>query len=179
MDIIQDNNRPVTLNSYFRNIKIYGLNTPIKQISGFERDLKRAEFHGVIPVLRMLAEYEMKGQLLVLPIEGRGKSNITLTNVDIAAQMIFKREMRKNREVLQIAKVHFTVQPGNVFVQFTNLFNGQQELSDTLHRFINESWREIYAELSAPINDALGGVIKEMINNVLGKFDYRELFLED
>lgn len=179
MDIIQEGNRPVTLNSYFRNLRMYGLQSKIRSISGFDRELRHAEMHGVLPKLRMLANYEMKGQLLILPIEGRGKSNITLSDVNIRSQFIFKREMRKNREVLQISKIIFTVKPSDCEVHFTNLFNGQQELSDTLHRFMNESWREIYEELSGPINEALGEVVKKTINNVLEKFDYRDLFLED
>lgn len=53
--------------------------------SGFERDPKKSKFeiHARVPRIVMLAKYRVEGKVLILPIRGAGRSNLTLGNCTI------------------------------------------------------------------------------------------------
>ncbi|XP_037827502.1 protein takeout-like [Lucilia sericata] len=56
-------------------------------VSGFERDLsKKHEIKLQIPLIHMTGDYNVKGQVIVLPVEGIGKHDITLNDVTLAIQ---------------------------------------------------------------------------------------------
>ncbi|KOB74337.1 DUF233 protein, partial [Operophtera brumata] len=38
-----------------------------------------------------------------------------------------------------------------VVYDFKNLFNGQKDLSDTTHKFVNENWKEVAYEIQDPV----------------------------
>lgn len=48
--------------------------------SGFEKDPKRSKFeiHARLPRIELDAKYKADGKVLILPITGNGKSNLTL-----------------------------------------------------------------------------------------------------
>lgn len=83
INIIQgeNENSPVNLVLKLLDIDIYGLDKiHATKVEGFEEDPSKSkiEFHGTIPILTISGNYKMKGQILVLPIQGNGKCNITI-----------------------------------------------------------------------------------------------------
>lgn len=83
INIVQGENRnnPVNLVIKLLDIDVYGLDKiHVNKIEGFEKDPSKSkvELHGTIPRLSITGNYKLKGQILVLPIQGNGKSNITI-----------------------------------------------------------------------------------------------------
>lgn len=77
----QKQNSPVNLVLKLLDIDVYGLDKiHASKFEGFEKDpiKSKIEFHGIIPRLTISGNYKMKGQILVLPIQGNGKCNITI-----------------------------------------------------------------------------------------------------
>lgn len=66
--------------------------------------------------------------------------------------------------------------PDNVHYQFDNLFNGDKTLGDNFNVFINENWFDIYNEVGPSFTKGLGLVLKNLLNNILEKFTFAELF---
>lgn len=50
----------------------------------------------------MLSDYEIKGRVLVLPIEGRGKANLTAENAEIQAKFQPKVTTKNGKNYIQI-----------------------------------------------------------------------------
>lgn len=64
-------------------------------------------------------------------------------------------------------------------MNFDNLFNGDQALSDSTNRFLNENWKEILRELKPVLTEAIGGIYKAIGDPIFRKFPYEDLFLPD
>lgn len=64
-------------------------------------------------------------------------------------------------------------------MNFDNLFNGDQVLSQSTNQFLNENWTDILAELKPVLTKAIGGIYKAIAEPIFNKFPYDELFLHD
>lgn len=64
-------------------------------------------------------------------------------------------------------------------MNFDNLFNGDQRLSDSTNQFLNENWKEILGELKPVLTKAIAGIYKAIADPIFRKFPYEDLFLKD
>lgn len=81
LKIVQNRQNAIDVELIFNKNKLYGLkSSKIIKASGFDKnpDGKNMEFVAEMPVLTIISNYRMKGQALLVPIEGNGRSNITL-----------------------------------------------------------------------------------------------------
>lgn len=109
----------------------------------------------------------MNGQVLILPITGDGKATLILENVDIVIKLKPKTDSLKVDMELEKANIHLT-----------NLFNGNQQLSDTMNVFINENWRELFTELKPALAYAIEEIGKSIMNRIFNKIPYYDSYIE-
>lgn len=146
------------------------------------------------PQHRVTADYEMKGQILLLPFSGKGKSeillckrfyfsatkffNILLISVNPQSELIIKGKYVTKNGVKYIQNEEVVVDsvPERVSYKFDNLVNGNGQLSEELVKVMNENWREIYADLKEPYNKIQGSLLKNLGSQVLNKIPFDELF---
>lgn len=64
-------------------------------------------------------------------------------------------------------------------MDFENLFNGDQVLSQSTNQFLNENWTDILRELKPVLTKAIGGIYKAIADPIFSKFPYEDLFLRD
>lgn len=70
------------------------------------------EFVAEMPVLHIISNYRMKGQALLVPIEGNGRSNITLINPTFGLSFNGSLEKRNDgEEYYKIDKLKTTMIP--------------------------------------------------------------------
>lgn len=62
-------------------------------------------------------------------------------------------------------------------INFTNLFNGNEQLGNNMNKFMNENWKEILDDLKGTIVDGFGNVFSTIINHVFSNFAYNEMFI--
>lgn len=73
----------VAIKLQFRDVEIYGIEKPdVTKIVGFESDPTKSKFEAHIKLNRieMLSNYNISGRVLILPIVGTGRSNLTFGN---------------------------------------------------------------------------------------------------
>lgn len=157
--------------------------------SNFEVDVK-------IPSLVLTGPYEIKGRVLVLPITGHGQSNLTLgklpaiksnwkhlklylfsENVDAKIKLLGHPETKDGEEYFHLTKVKLDFDITRLRVNFENLFNGDKALGDNMNLFINENWKEIFAEINQSIAEAISEVLLIAIQGPFSAIPYRKLFL--
>lgn len=108
MDIVQGENNPVNIELNFRNVDLVGLSqTLIKSLTGFPRDFnrKRIEIRGFIPTINFIGNYKISGRVLVLPIQGDGRSNITLSRTDVVVRLLPKSLVKGGKEYFHVEKL--------------------------------------------------------------------------
>lgn len=76
----------VAIKLQFRDVELFGITNPELQILktvGFEKDPSRSKYevHIKIPRIEMLSNYNISGRVLILPIQGQGRSNLTFGNL--------------------------------------------------------------------------------------------------
>ncbi|XP_011553780.3 circadian clock-controlled protein daywake-like isoform X1 [Plutella xylostella] len=105
------------------------------------------------------ADYDMEGQLLILPIRGKGQAKIKITNLNI----IVKYQYSTHDGHWRVDSYRDSYKMDRAQFKFTNLFNGNKQLSDLTSRFVNENWRVIMSEVAPPaINEITRRCVKEV-----------------
>lgn len=150
--------------------------------SGFGRnpELHKHEVHSRVPKLTLYGDYKINGRVLVLPIQGDGKSTLVFEDVDINVKFKPKLIEKRGKTYMQIDSSSFSLDFNmrNMQLQFTNLFNGDKALGDNMNVFLNENWRDIMKELNPAIVYAIEEVIKSIVNRIFNKVPYYEMFLD-
>lgn len=79
--------------------------------SGFEADPKSTspEISALIPSVKLMGDYTINGKVLILPIIGNGRSNLTMDNVKINIKLgPLAVTERKNQIYAQVDKIEIS-----------------------------------------------------------------------
>jgi len=174
----QGSESPVNIELNFKEIDLIGLAAhDFYSIKGFQRDNQGAyEIKLKGPVLYLIGPYKVSGRVLILPIQGEGKSNMTLVAPDLAIKFTGKTTTRNGKQYLYTDDLKLTFTIERLQMQLDNLYNGDKLLGDSTNLFLNENWEEIFNELKLSIFDAFGLIMQNIINTVFRKIPYDELF---
>ncbi|CAH2093367.1 unnamed protein product [Euphydryas editha] len=170
---------PVVLTQNYRGIKLHGLTDSI--ITTYKADLKhyRLKTESVTPKMEFVADYVMKGRILVLPIQGKGVANITMVNL-VVKHDIFGEPIKRDGEIymhIKDYKVKFI--PEKVSLYFSNLFNGDKRLGDQMNLFLNENSELVFNELKESYEKSLSSVFQDVTNKIFDKVPMNKIFLEE
>lgn len=86
MNIDQGGSGSVTLHLSLKDTLVKGFaNTQVKAVEGFKENFNktRIEFRFRVPVMLIAGPYKMNGRILVLPVQGNGMANITLSKLRV------------------------------------------------------------------------------------------------
>ena len=126
--------------------------------------------------IEVLADYEMSGRILLLPITGHGKANLTLINTKIEHRLIGEPFMENDILYMRLKDYKVSFNPKRVYMDFENLF-GERTLSDAMNRFLNENWDLVFSELKSGYADSFGYIFKDITNKLFTKIPMDSIFL--
>ncbi|KAJ8723231.1 hypothetical protein PYW08_003143 [Mythimna loreyi] len=112
-------------------------------------------------------KYEMKGSLLVLPIEGKGDARVILRKIVINVDVDLGDNIGKDGEkhwTIANWKHTYDVKDKST-IELENLFNGNEVLGRAARELIASSSNEIVKEVGPPIVKAIIGKIISNIEN--------------
>ncbi|XP_058976263.1 uncharacterized protein LOC131801522 [Musca domestica] len=178
--IKQGSDSPVNIDLLFTNNVGIGLKTAtLLKTKGFGKDL--ATKHEVIfktDKLALVGDYKISGKVLVLPIHGSGKSNVTLVEPKITISWMGTPNVKDGGAThMKLDKFTVDLEPKNVIFNFENLFN-DKFLSDNMNKFLTDSWKETYPEIHTALTKGLAPIARNVIQGVFDKHPYEKLFLE-
>lgn len=179
LSISEGADRPVNLKQEFRNIKI--LHVTDSTVKMYKTDINKLILRSEVftPSLEFLADYTISGRILILPVTGNGKSNITMTNVTTKHELFGEPIMKKGELYMKLKEYKVTFSPERVYMNFENLFNGDKILADNMNAFLNENWEIVFNELKSGYEDTFGLVFKDITNKLFTKIPLRTIFLQD
>ncbi|CAH0719776.1 unnamed protein product, partial [Brenthis ino] len=104
------------------------------------------------------AHYDMDGQILIVGIKGNGQSKIKITNLNV----VIKYDYKMVDGYWSVTSHKDSYKMDGATFKFTNLFGGRnKELSDTTHKFLNDSWELIMNEIAPP---AINQIMNTSVN---------------
>ncbi|XP_061390853.1 protein takeout-like [Musca vetustissima] len=167
---------PIKIETSYKNVTFYGMKA--MQILSINKTGDHIEFDANIPELIQVGNYKVSGNVLILPIVGEGPSKVVSRNVYIKYSFDLK-PVEKNGKIY--AKLHHTkliFEAENVKYHLENLFNGDKVLGETMNRFLNENWKDIYEELKPAFSKMFNALVKSRLETVFGKYPSEEYFLQ-
>ncbi|KAJ0183387.1 hypothetical protein K1T71_001363 [Dendrolimus kikuchii] len=123
------------------------------------------------PRLMMKGNYELKGVLISESVVGKGpytmecKGYTFVVNADMNTH---PGPDGKEVATIKSFKVDVESAKGMQF-DFKNLFNGQKELSDAVHKFANENWEAVSKAFQGPFMTANFETMIKIVNNKILK----------
>lgn len=123
-------------------------------------------------------DYVVKGRLLVVPIAGAGRCNITLGKpVAATGELNWKKQKGAGgRMYAHVEKFQFDFNPKTFKLHFHDKDHGNDQLGKTLNRIANDNANEILKDLKPAISVAFGQAFEDIANRVFSKVPYDDLF---
>lgn len=156
---------------------IYSLS--ILNSSGFGKDPEGSKFeiYATVPNLALNGDYKINGKILVLPIQGDGKSKLNIENMNLVLKFKPRVITKNGKNYIQTDKFSLTFTTTRLTIQLDNLFNGDKLLGDNMNSFLNENWQDILGELQPSISYAMEKILESIANRIFAKVPYDSLFL--
>ncbi|XP_041980253.1 circadian clock-controlled protein daywake-like [Aricia agestis] len=153
----------------FFNSTFMGMNTcKISNLNwNFQASLIR--FDVTCGNITMYGKYEIDGRLIILPIKGEGDYKIDTHGYKISVECeIDEIDGSDGNKHLHIHTYRLKETPtAPIVFSLDNLFNGQKEMSDTLHKFANDNWKEVAELVQDPVWYAHAKTLISVVNKYL------------
>ncbi|XP_022909532.2 protein takeout-like [Onthophagus taurus] len=126
--------------------------------------------------LEVISNYFIKGQILVLPINGEGKSNITFIGNDMTYEADIGSKDINGIKYYTIENPTLKAIPDKVYFHFDNLFGGDPNLGKQMNNFLDENWSDFYDELKPALQKAMEAVVTNVFKVYFAKVPADKLF---
>ncbi|KAF4528512.1 hypothetical protein B566_EDAN015251, partial [Ephemera danica] len=104
----------------------------VQVISSAQEEIKPGSTNMVsevlVPDLKLLADYEIEGRILVLPIKGQGRCNFTLSNVHVKAKLENEIITVDGENYIRVNKFIVDTNPEEILMHLEGLFGGDVRL---------------------------------------------------
>ncbi|RZC41312.1 JHBP domain containing protein [Asbolus verrucosus] len=168
--------RSFAVNQHYRNCKVYGLNNANVTTFQFDFEKKTMNLNGLFPEVSIACDYELDGKILVLPVQGKGRSEITFKNGWAAILLSFEEAKKKRRTYLKFTSNEFVMKPELVTFHYDNLFNGDKTLTDNTNKVLNENWEAVFEDSKDDFAGIVEKIFLELINNFFSNVSVEEAF---
>ncbi|XP_055375228.1 protein takeout [Condylostylus longicornis] len=173
---ISSGNAPINLKQNFKNVKVNDLIST----STITRYRTKLDKHLIVcdsisKKIEVIADYEISGRILLLPITGHGQANITLIDTKIEHHLIGEPYTKDGVLYNKLKEYKVIFNPKRVYMYFDNLF-GDCRLSEAMNRFLNDNWELVFNELKSGYSESFGKVFKEITNKIFTKVPMDTLF---
>ncbi|EEZ97638.2 protein takeout [Tribolium castaneum] len=166
----------VNVNQNFKNCKLYGVNTTSADTLQFDFEKNVAHVSGRIDELKVFCTYELNGKILLLPISGSGPSTVIIKKLKVKADYNFEQVKKKGKTYMHFTTFTVALEPGSVFFNFENLFNGDKKLGDNINKVLNENSKQVFDDVKEGYAQAFGSIVKQILNNLFAKVSIEEAF---
>ncbi|CAG9562801.1 unnamed protein product [Danaus chrysippus] len=165
----------------FKNSTLTGLSGCLIEKFKFDHLNKKLLLKATCDVT-LTGDYEVKGQVLILPVEGNGKYKIDIHGVTFKSLLNLSYVEKSGVSHWKIdddwsETYKYKVRDGVVF-HFENLFNGNKILAEPVLEMLNTNWEVIMEEISPPIVKVIVGYEVEAVSNLLGSVPADEFFIQ-
>ncbi|KAL9889462.1 protein takeout-like isoform 1-T1 [Glossina fuscipes fuscipes] len=172
-------NTPLQLKFQLFDIKLSGLdNAKALSTKGFEKNTQYHEIEFQVPILKIMARYEIDGKLLLLPIKGNGNGEFILKDVHITSKHKFILEKRDGKNYIKTVTFLTSLEPGSVTFKFENLFGGNKELTDATNKVLSDNSLDVWNAMGEQFNNGLGQLYRKILTPGMECLSYDDFFID-
>ncbi|CAG9828072.1 unnamed protein product [Diabrotica balteata] len=160
------------------DIELWGL--PDADIQDLQVDLKKQTVKMVFkcPQIVILGKYVMDGKILVLPLNGAGDANVTIDNPVFTYTADYTLVPKDGKDYVQLGdKSQLSYDMTRVYFKFTNLFNGNEQLSKSTHDVLNTEWKTFVGDLNPAVHATVSTIATTIINGIVSRIPYESIFV--
>lgn len=135
------------LRSEVRNATLAGMTDDLevrRVATKFTDKTFQMKIEAFVPQFKLEGKYKLKGQMLILRMNGDGRMRVTQKNV--TGIMSLKGDIVKKEdglEYINLTSMTLKTTPTTTAYLMENVFNGDEQLSKTINEFMNQHWREV------------------------------------
>ncbi|XP_063224511.1 circadian clock-controlled protein daywake-like [Bacillus rossius redtenbacheri] len=167
------------LHLILNDLKIYGLSHAVLESAKFDPKAKKFGWTLKVPQLALVSSYDMKGKMLMLPIQGNGDSSINMTDVIVKHEFDYELLKRGNgKHYIKVVDNKLTTTPAGMQIRMENLFNGDKLLGETTNTFLNENWHLMEKDFGPSLSDAIGQATHQLMSGVMENVPFEEILPE-
>ncbi|XP_028157406.1 circadian clock-controlled protein-like isoform X2 [Ostrinia furnacalis] len=134
---------------------------------------------GLLCSVKVEGEYEIKGKILILPLDGKGKLTVSLKKFLINVQTVLKEEELNGKKHWGISSWDYNYDlKERANIELTNLFAGSEKLTEAIRESLGESANEIVKEVGPPIIKAITGEVIDSIKHFFHHVPVEDLIIE-
>ncbi|KAK9754329.1 hemolymph juvenile hormone binding protein (JHBP) [Popillia japonica] len=159
------------------NLSIKGLEKAKILTAKVDLENKKLSTEIYFDKLDFTGTYLVNGRILILPIQGHGRAEISFG--DIIIRFYTEYELLNNNGTdymnLTNSKVSYTVK--RAAYNLKDLFNGDEFLGEQTNKFLNENWKDLHQEFSPAIAGSIKTVVLKILTRILDVVPFNEIFL--
>ncbi|KAL1502075.1 hypothetical protein ABEB36_007274 [Hypothenemus hampei] len=181
LELIADPSKSVRLDQTYEHIYMHGMLNPVVKNFKLTDDGKNCKWEMEIhsPQTRMEADYVLSGQLLVFPINGNGKCNVTLTGMTNVHTAKCEKYESKGKSYLRLKDYKLNMNVEKCYFDFENIIPGNEKISQEVGKTINENSLEIFKDVKGGFEQLWARLHENAANQVFSKIPEDELFLPE
>lgn len=176
-NIEQGKGSPIAIDLKFHDLNILGITSAkVKSMSADLENYKISLDADLDKPIVLDGHYKIKGSILILPIVGFGKANLTLTNFRAHMAIHCKPIQKDGKTYWKVEEFIFKLKASRLYVKLENLFNGDKALGDNMNKFLNDNWEILLAEMQPAFEANLAAAFKEITNRIFIKTPIDSIF---
>ncbi|XP_070164839.1 take-out-like carrier protein [Polyergus mexicanus] len=168
----------VSLKQEYRNVKLHGLTKGL-QVYNYQIDWNNLIFRSESfnPQVDFVADYKLEGKVLLLPMRGEGRCNITMYNMTTKHETHYERFEKDGETYMRAVKYFVKFIPKHITLRFDNLFNGNTFLGEEMNKFLNTNGDLLFKELQASYEETFGLVFIKITNDIFTRVPMNKIFM--
>lgn len=155
----------------------------------FDFDNKTHTMDVVFPEVKLEGEFEIKGKVLLLHVNGVGQATVVLSEycVDshqevteyVAEDLRLKsfygyEEFKKNGKThIKMVSSEMDIEPGHVEFHFEQLLD-QDGFSQNINKVLNDNWKEVFDDVKPSYVEVVSKIIVRLLNGFFSKVSLEE-----
>ncbi|XP_043251473.1 protein takeout-like [Colletes gigas] len=169
---INQSSGPIYIHAKYNNISIFGVTNVVPKAIKLDLDKDRMRLKFYVPWLEMIANYHLKGKIMMLPIAGSGTGRGNFTDIEIVSTLQLERYQNQETGKIhqRVSDIYLDFEIGHATLELDNLFDGDDMLSAAMNLFLNDNWRTIVAEIRPALEKTIGDLIKDFIDKIFSAF---------
>ncbi|KAG8221915.1 hypothetical protein J437_LFUL002474 [Ladona fulva] len=169
---VERDNEALQVTAILKNLKVKGASA--FQINKLRTDIKNnlIELSVTLPHLDVTTDYDVKGRLLLVPLNGKGVfvSNITNTRADL--KITGKAIEKRGTKYLEVTDVVTKVKVGDSKMDFLGGGKGNDLISSSSTQFIQQNRDQVMEIVNPLVEDTASAVVQQIANRILGSVPY-------
>ncbi|KAG8238450.1 hypothetical protein J437_LFUL002907 [Ladona fulva] len=166
--MMENGHGPVRVRAVFSNLTVHGASNYSVVAVKSDIDSLRVDLGMKIPKISATGKYEITGNVLLLPVHGKGDFFTTFSDVTAIAQIYGKEEAEafgRKGPFMRTDKLLVDFALGKARFRVRDLINGDSVLGAAMNQFLNENSMEIINEMKPAAAASIAKHFKKILND--------------